>query len=98
MATKSLSPQLSKHSFIPKSHQRFEFTIPEFKDMSISNGPVQGSRDGLLLPDNIAESSDPVARWLTLRREALVEVKNNEGKSFMVARSLLVKSANSTLR
>lgn len=40
------------------------------------------------------KSQDPVQQWLSARREALVEVKNYDGKSVMVSRSALIKSQN----
>jgi len=84
-----------KHSFIPKSYPRFEFTIPDFHSMSLSAPEVDGA-----LPEGMLSKlpQDAASKWLTMRREALVEVRrdSHDSKPFMVARSRLMKSQNNT--
>ena len=71
---------MSKHTIVPKPRTLLEFTIPEFRPME-----TQSDKN---------KSQDPVQQWLSARREALVEVKNYDGKSVMVSRSALIKSQN----
>lgn len=84
-----------KHSFIPKSYPRFEFTIPSFQAMSLSAPEVDGAP-----PEGLRSQApqDAASRWLAMRREALVEVRRDthDSKPFMVARSRLMKSENNT--